>query len=191
MLVFSKKKTLKDQCVSNILFSSLFEGSRPVDRPKQGLTFNLCIKFHFRFFESTIEFLFNRLLQILVCLQFPDSNGESIATFLTIAFFIERLCWLILSRGVFRTPSNIYGAFLQKRFLAFNLVINICQIWQLTYFTNEVFYKAAKLRYTVKPLYSEHLLFLKKVTAMRTCPLYRVLDFFEEKIIIDTNLTVF
>ena len=107
------------------------------------LVFNLCIKFHFRFFESTIEFLFNRLLQILVCLQFPDSNGESIANFLTIAFFIERLSWLLLSRSVFRTPSNIYGAFLQKskQFFAFNLEINICQICQLTYFTNEVFSK--------------------------------------------------
>ena len=36
-------------------------------------------------------------------------------------------------------------------------------------------------RSTVKPLYSRNLRFLKKVSVIRRCPLYRVLDFFEEK----------
>ena len=36
-------------------------------------------------------------------------------------------------------------------------------------------------KYTVKPLYSGYLRFLKKVSAIRRCPLYRVLNFFEEK----------
>ena len=44
---------------------------------------------------------------------------------------------------------------------------------------------------TVKPLCSGHLWFLKKVSARRRCPLYRFLNFFEEKIIIDKNLTIF
>ena len=44
---------------------------------------------------------------------------------------------------------------------------------------------------TVKPLYSGHLLFLEKVSAIRTCPLYRVLDFFEERTTIDKNLFIF
>ena len=34
---------------------------------------------------------------------------------------------------------------------------------------------------TVKHLYSGHLRFLKNVSAIRMCPLYRVLNFFEEK----------
>ena len=34
---------------------------------------------------------------------------------------------------------------------------------------------------TVKPLYTGHLRLLKKVSAMRRCPLHRVFDFFEEK----------
>ena len=43
----------------------------------------------------------------------------------------------------------------------------------------------------VKPLYNGRLRFLEKVSATRTRPLYRVLDFFQEKIIIDKNLTMF
>ena len=45
-------------------------------------------------------------------------------------------------------------------------------------------------RHTVKTLYNGHLRFLKKVSAIRRCPLYRVLDFFEEKFIIDRNLII-
>ena len=44
---------------------------------------------------------------------------------------------------------------------------------------------------TVKPLYSGHLRSLKKVSAIRRYPLYRVLELFEEKIIIEKNLTLF
>ena len=46
-----------------------------------------------------------------------------------------------------------------------------------------------KLGYTVKPL--RHLQFLKKLSAIRRCPLQRVLDFFEQKVITDKNLTIF
>ena len=35
----------------------------------------------------------------------------------------------------------------------------------------------------VKPLYNEHLRFLRKLSVIKRCPLYRVLDFFEEKTI--------
>ena len=45
--------------------------------------------------------------------------------------------------------------------------------------------------YTVKPLYSGHLRFLKKVSAIMKCPLYTVLDFLEGKSILDKNLTIF
>ena len=44
---------------------------------------------------------------------------------------------------------------------------------------------------TVKPVYSGHLWFLKKVSDIGRCPLYRVLDFFEENTIIDKNITMF
>ena len=43
----------------------------------------------------------------------------------------------------------------------------------------------------VKPLYSGHPQFLKKVPSIRRYPLYRILDFFKVKIIIDKNLTIF
>ena len=46
-------------------------------------------------------------------------------------------------------------------------------------------------KYIVKPLYSRDLRFLKKVSGIRRCLLYRVLNFFEEKIIIDENITIF
>ena len=35
--------------------------------------------------------------------------------------------------------------------------------------------------HTVKPVYSEHLRFLQKVSAITRCPLYRVLDFLGKK----------
>ena len=44
--------------------------------------------------------------------------------------------------------------------------------------------------YTVKPPYSGHKRFLKKVPAIRRCPLHRVLDFFEEKYHIRVVVTV-
>ena len=47
-----------------------------------------------------------------------------------------------------------------------------------------------KSGYTVKPLYSGHPRFLKKLSGVRWYQLYRVLSFFEENIIIDKNLTI-
>ena len=45
---------------------------------------------------------------------------------------------------------------------------------------------------TVKPFYSGHLRFLKTISTTRRCPLHsRVFDFFEGKIVIDKNLTIF
>ena len=43
---------------------------------------------------------------------------------------------------------------------------------------------------TVKPLHGVHLRFLKKVSAIRRCPVYRILDFFEEKYYIRVVVTV-
>ena len=43
---------------------------------------------------------------------------------------------------------------------------------------------------TVKHLYSRHLRFMKKVSTIRKCPLYRGLNFFKEKIIADVCLTI-
>ena len=75
-----------------------------------------------------------------------------------------------------KKPEKIHLKFLcfcKKQNLETKLILNI-----------------RKLRYTVKPLYSRHPRFLKKTSAIRRYQLYRVLNFFEEKIIIDKNLTV-
>ena len=77
-----------------------------------------------------------------------------------------------------------------------NLVKNInkgimllsLNLQQMILFIQKVIYKKVS---TVKPLYSGHLRFLKKVSTLRRWQLYRVLDFYEERIIIDKNLSIF
>ena len=50
--------------------------------------------------------------------------------------------------------------------------------------------QAKLVLHAIKPLYSANLRFLKKVSTTTRCRLYRVFNFFEEKRIINKNLTI-
>lgn len=69
---------------------------------------------------------------------------------------------------------------------------NISWKWvKKTHPFTDIICKFSDFDYTVRPLYRGHLRFLKKVSAVRRCPRYRVLNFFKNKIILDKNLTMF
>ena len=74
---------------------------------------------------------------------------------------------------------------LQKTDLtSYNLLLIVQNLWQVHYKISLIIWLKKFIKFnpnTTKPVYSGHLQFLKKVSAITRCPIYRVLDFLGKK----------
>ena len=74
---------------------------------------------------------------------------------------------------------------LQKTDLtSYNLLLIVQNLWQAHYKISLIIWLKEFIKFnpnTTKPVYSGHLQFLKKVSAITRCPIYRVLDFLGKK----------